>query len=157
MSDEHEKATLFADALLAYPILRIALGVCMFFHGASWILPGGAPLLPYLTQQFKHTIMPLAALAPFALILPWFELMIGALMVLGLFTRVALVAGGLWMSVLLAGATMAQNFDASAHQLIYSLLYFVLITYASRNRFSFDSMVLPEPGKLLKPNFARLV
>jgi thiosulfate dehydrogenase [quinone] large subunit len=141
MSDDHQKTALFDDEPLAYVILRIALGVCMFFHGASWILPGGAPLLPYLTQQFRHTIMPMAALLPFALILPWFELLIGGLTLLGLFTRLVLLAGGLWMSILLAGATMSQNFDASAQQLIYSLLYFVLLTHASRNRLSLDSLV----------------
>ena len=85
--------------------------------------------------------MPMAALLPFALILPWFELLIGGLTLLGLFTRLVLLAGGLWMSILLAGATMSQNFDASAQQLIYSLLYFVLLTHASRNRLSLDSLV----------------
>jgi len=67
---------------------------------------------------------------------------------LGLFTRVVLVAHGLWMSILLAGATMAQNFDASAQQLIDSLLYSVLLTHASRNRVILDSSVW---GKLSVP------
>jgi hypothetical protein len=38
MSDDHENTALFPDAPLAYAILRIALGVCMLFHGASWII-----------------------------------------------------------------------------------------------------------------------
>jgi thiosulfate dehydrogenase [quinone] large subunit len=51
--------------------------------------------------------------------LPWTEATIGLLLLLGLFTRFALVAGSLEMIVLMAGITLAQNWEVAGIQLIY--------------------------------------
>jgi hypothetical protein len=42
------------------------------------------------------------------------------------------------MLTLQIGACLAQNWDVAGVQLIYVLLFFVLLTYCERNRWSID-------------------
>jgi thiosulfate dehydrogenase [quinone] large subunit len=89
--------------------------------------------------------LPKSILAPFAAALPWTEATIGLLLILGLFTRFALVAGSLEMIVLMAGITLAQNWEVAGIQLIYCAIYFVLLTHRSRNFYSLDTLLLKRP------------
>ena len=85
--------------------------------------------------------LPKWILAPFAAALPWAEATIGLLLLLGLFTRFALVAGSLEMIVLMAGITLAQNWEVAGIQLIYCAIYFVLLTHRGRNFYSLDTLI----------------
>ena len=78
---------------------------------------------------------------PFAAALPWTEATIGLLLLLGLFTRFALVAGSLEMIVLMVGITLAQNWEVAGIQLIYCAIYFVLLTHRGRNFYSLDTLI----------------
>ena len=62
----------------------------------------------------------------------------GLLMILGLWTSFALIAGSLLMLALQIGICLAQNWDVAGVQLIYVFLYFVLLTYCERNRWAVD-------------------
>ena len=62
----------------------------------------------------------------------------GLLMILGLWTSVALIAGSLLTLTLQIGTCLAQNWDVAGAQLIYVLLYFILLMYCERNRWSID-------------------
>jgi thiosulfate dehydrogenase [quinone] large subunit len=84
-----------------------------------------APLPPFLVQFVT-------------VVLPWCEGIVGLLMILGLWTSVALIAGSLLMLALQIGICLAQNWDVAGAQLIYVLLYFILLTYSERNRWSVD-------------------
>ena len=64
-------------------------------------------------------------------VLPWCEATVGLLMILGLWTSVALIAGSLLMLALQIGTCLAQNWDVAGAQLIYVLLYFILLTYCA--------------------------
>jgi thiosulfate dehydrogenase [quinone] large subunit len=89
--------------------------------------------------------LPKSILAPFAATLPWTEATIGLLLLLGLFTRFALVAGSLEMIVLMAGITLAQNWEVAGIQLIYCAIYFLLLTHRGRNFYSLDTLLLKRP------------
>jgi thiosulfate dehydrogenase [quinone] large subunit len=89
--------------------------------------------------------LPKSILAPFAAALPWTEATIGLLLLLGLFTRFALVAGSLEMIVLMAGITLAQNWEVAGIQLIYCAIYFLLLTHRGRNFYSLDTLLLKRP------------
>jgi len=67
-------------------------------------------------------------------------------MILGLWTSVALIAGSLLMLMLQIGICLAQNWDVAGIQLIYVLLYFVLLTYSERNRWSIDRFIKQHHG-----------
>jgi thiosulfate dehydrogenase (quinone) large subunit len=64
------------------------------------------------------------------------------LMILGLWTSGALIAGSLLILTLQIGICLAQNWDVAGAQLIYVLLYFILLTYCERNRWSLDRYIM---------------
>jgi thiosulfate dehydrogenase [quinone] large subunit len=129
------------DQRIAYALLRVVFGVNIFFHGLSRLVGDPAAFLAYLSQQMAKAPIPKWTLPPFAAALPWAEATIGLLLLLGLFTRFALVAGSLVMIALMAGITLAQNWDVAGIQLIYCAIYFVLLTHRDQNFYSLDTLL----------------
>jgi thiosulfate dehydrogenase [quinone] large subunit len=68
------------------------------------------------------------------------ETVLGALLCVGLFTRWTLIAGGLWMTALVFGTTIQQDYPTVAIQLLYALLFFALQVWQSSNRISLDTL-----------------
>lgn len=66
------------------------------------------------------------------------ELAVGAALILGLFTRTALVVGGLLMGVLVLGMSLLQNWGTVADQMLYTLLFALLLFGLEYNRLSLD-------------------
>jgi thiosulfate dehydrogenase [quinone] large subunit len=73
-------------------------------------------------------------------VLPLVELAVGLLLLLGLFTRVALVVGGLTMVVLLFGTAMVEDWGAIPSQLIHAVFFAVLIQFIQYNAFAVDKL-----------------
>ena len=140
-SEKDGGRTSTTDRRIAYALLRIVFGINIFFHGLSRLLGDHAAFLAYLSQQMAKAPLPKSILPPFAATLPWVEGTVGLLLLLGLFTRFALVAGSLVMIVLMAGITLAQNWDVAGIQLIYCAIYFVLLTHRGRNFYSLDTLI----------------
>jgi thiosulfate dehydrogenase (quinone) large subunit len=140
-SEREGGRTSITDRRIAYALLRIVFGVNIFFHGLSRLLGDHAAFLAYLSQQMAKAPLPKSLLPPFAATLPWVEATIGLLLLLGLFTRFALVAGSLVLIVLMAGITLAQNWEVAGIQLIYCAIYFVLLTHRGRNFYSLDTLI----------------
>jgi thiosulfate dehydrogenase [quinone] large subunit len=128
------------DGIIAYAILRLTMGINMALHGLTRIADGTGAYAAGLTTQFSDTILPAFSVTAFGYVLPWAEAVIGLLLMAGLATRAALIAGGLLMSVLTFGTVLRQEFATAGLQLTYSLAYFFLLTYCSRNGFSLDAM-----------------
>jgi thiosulfate dehydrogenase (quinone) large subunit len=63
---------------------------------------------------------------------------IGALLIVGLLTRVALVVGALLIAALVFGMTLREQFMIVGIQLIYAAVYFVLISNVRHNSISLD-------------------
>ncbi len=140
-SEKDGGRTSTTDRRIAYALLRIVFGVNIFFHGFSRLLGDHAAFLAYLSQQMAKAPLPRSILPPFASTLPWVEATVGLLLLLGLFTRFALVAGSLVLIILMAGITLAQNWDVAGIQLIYCAIYFVLLTHRGRNFYSLDTLI----------------
>ncbi len=140
-SEKDGGRTSTTDRRIAYALLRIVFGINIFFHGLSRLVGDHAAFLAYLSQQMAKAPLPKSILPPFAATLPWVEGAVGLLLLLGLFTRFALVAGSLVMIVLMAGITLAQNWDVAGIQLIYCAIYFVLLTHRGRNFYSLDTLI----------------
>jgi hypothetical protein len=49
------------------------------------------------------------------------------------------------MIALMAGITLAQNWDVAGIQLIYCAIYFVLLTHRGRNVYSLDTVLHRRP------------
>ncbi len=130
------------DQRIAYAFLRFVFGINICFHGVSRLLGDHAAFLAYLTQSMVHAVLiPKASLPILAAVLPWMEAIVGLLLLVGLFTRFALLAGSALMVLLMAGATLSQDWDVAGLQLIYCLTYFVLLSFRDRNFFSLDTLL----------------
>jgi thiosulfate dehydrogenase (quinone) large subunit len=127
------------NASWAYVILRVSFGFNIFLHGISRLLNGRAAFLTYLNTYFAHAhLIPSGMLPVFGAVLPWVETGLGALLVLGLATRFALIAGGIVMVVLVIGTNLAQDWVVAGLQLIYSFIYYYLLVHIEENVISID-------------------
>ena len=128
-----------SDASLAYALMRLTFGVNLFMRGLMRIYTGTFAFEQGMLKQFEGTPMPAAIIQPFALALPWLESAIGLMLILGLKTRIALIAGSLMMTVLTFGTMVRQDFQTAFLQLGYVLILFVLLALRSWNRISIDA------------------
>src|SRR6516225_4945150 len=132
-----------SDAVIAYAILRLSFGVNIMLHGISRLLGGPSGFLAYLNHYFEHApLIPKSFLPAFGGVLPPVETALGLLLLLGLFTRFALIAGGLVMTALVFGTNLAQDWNVAGLQLIYCFLYYYLLTHRrERNQWSLDRWI----------------
>lgn len=130
-----------ADTVIAYTILRLSFGVNILLHGTSRLLAGPSAFNTYLTHYFERApLMPKGFLPVFGAALPPVEATVGALLLLGLFTRFALIAGALVMTILVFGTNLAQDWNVAGLQLIYCFIYYYLLVHRSEsNLFSVDA------------------
>lgn len=132
----------FADSIWAYTILRLSFGANIMLHGVSRLIAGRAAFLAYLTHYFeKIPAIPAAMLPAFARTLPLVETALGLLLVLGLWTRFALIAGALVMTGLVIGTNLAQDWTVAGLQLIYAFLYCYLLVHRDKNLISLDGVL----------------
>ena len=130
------------DAVWAYTILRLSFGANIMLHGLSRLLAGHAAFLAYLNHYFEKTPMvPLSLLPAFARVLPPIETGLGLLLILGLWTRFALIAGGLVLTMLVIGTNLAQDWNVAGLQMIYAFLYYYLLVHRDRNTVSIDGIL----------------
>ena len=130
------------DAATAYAIMRVSFGANIMLHGVSRFLMGHAAFLAYLNHYFeKTTVIPASTLPAFATVLPYLETAFGLLLMIGLFTRFALIAGALVVTCLVIGTNLAQDWLVSGLQLIYVFLYYYMLAHRSENRYSLDAML----------------
>jgi thiosulfate dehydrogenase [quinone] large subunit len=126
---------------IAYLFLRLTLGANIFLHGFSRLIGDHAAFAAYMDKQMHNAPLPGFLVHFVAIVLPWCEGTVGLLMILGLWTSVALIAGSLLMLTLQIGTCLAQNWSVAGDQLMYVLLFFVLLTYCERNRWSVDRCI----------------
>jgi len=133
-----------SDAALAYAIFRLTFGVNICFRGVVRITVNGLDQFSAgLMKQFEPTWFPPFAVSSFGHVIPWVETTVGLLLILGLFTRPALVVGGLLMTSLTFGTMYLQNFDLAWLQLTYAIAFFLLLASRSWNVISLDRMLFP--------------
>ena len=125
------------DRRLAYGILRFTLGLNILLHGLTRIgtLSGFAD---GLVEGFADTILPAAVVHVSAYVIVLAEVVIGALLTMGYRTRGALVAGGLLMAALVFGTALRQEWGTLGTQMLYTLIYFVLLYAREYDYYSLD-------------------
>jgi thiosulfate dehydrogenase (quinone) large subunit len=129
-----------SDVGLAHGLARLALGLNIFAHGLSRI--GDIPdFAAAIEKMFAATWIPAAAVTVTAYSIPPIELTVGALLVLGLFLRPALVIGTLLLCQLTFGSALTQQWDIAGIQLVYVAIYTVLLASAGFDHYSIDRLV----------------
>ena len=135
------------DAALGYGLLRLTLGVDFLFHAYQrWFDPAG--FIDGIVRDFARTPLPVWSVRLFAASTLGWEPFVGLLLVLGLWTRLALVAGGLLIVALVFGTALRAQYTVLSEQLIYALLFFVLLLFRSgHDRFGLDGLLFSTPKK----------
>lgn len=123
---------------LTFVLLRLAVGISMFGHGLVRIVK-----LPkfsaWMVGQFEKSILPEALVTPFSYLLPIIEFGIGVLLLIGLFTKQALIIGGITMVLLIFGSSMIEEWGAIPSQVIHTFFFAVLLSYLNYNSYSVDN------------------
>jgi thiosulfate dehydrogenase [quinone] large subunit len=130
-----------SDPAIAYAILRLTLGVNICLRGVVRIAHGPSAFAEGIVKQMAPTILPAASVYAFAWTLVWVESAVGLLLILGLKTRLALIAGGLMMTALTFGTMQIENFQNAWLQLTYGLVFFVALVCRSWNLISLDALL----------------
>lgn len=127
------------DKVLAYLVLRLALGINFLMHGLVRI-PNMAEFVDSVANSFKNTWMPNALAVAFAYVIPYAEALIGLLVLAGAWTRWALFAGGVLLCLLIFGKTLQQDWTTVGTQMVYILCLFFALFFSEFNSYSVDKI-----------------
>ena len=86
-------------------------------------------------------MLPKALVLPFSYALPIAEFTVGLLLLLGLFTKSALLAGGWIMLILILGTALVENWEAIPSQLIHLAFFALLIQFIPYDSWSLDRYI----------------
>jgi thiosulfate dehydrogenase [quinone] large subunit len=129
------------DGALAHGVLRLTLGVNIALHGLTRLGSGVGAFALATVAQFSGTPLPPGLVRLFATALPVVESTLGLLVLVGLWTRFALVAGGLLMTALVFGTALRSDWTTLGIQMVYAVVYFLLLAFRPRDRFSLDRLL----------------
>lgn len=147
MPIEDNPAILARDAILGYTLLRVIIGVNILSHGISRILTGPTAYAATLVTQFQNTPLANWLVSGFGNALPWIEALLGVLILLGIKLRWTLLLAGTLLAVLTYGICLIQQWESAALQLIYAIIYALLLTLRRWNVISIDGwLAKPKPA-----------
>ena len=124
---------------VAYALLRVTMGVIFLFYGIGKFVGGLSNFVGSMNQRFAGKL-PAFMVMPFAYFLPFGEVIAGALILFGLFTRFGLTLSGLLVIGLTFGTVMLGDAPTVAHNLQYALVNFALLWLVDLNRYSLDAL-----------------
>ena len=124
----------------SFLLLRLAVAISMFGHGLVR-LPKLTTFSNWMIGSFENSMLPKFIVTPFSYILPIAEFTIGLLLLLGLFTKPSLIAGGFVMLVLLFGTSMIENWEAIPSQLIHVAFFALLLQFIDYNSWAVDILI----------------
>lgn len=120
-----------------YLLARLPIGMSFLGHGLQR-LPILAKFSAGMVNSFSKSFIPGALVQPFSLGLPFVELLLGILLLLGLFTRFATISGVIVMLALIFGSTSLGQWDNVFIQLMYSAYLALLYYFLPYNTISVD-------------------
>ena len=125
-------------ASIAFLLARLGIGMSFFGHGLVR-LPKLSTFATHTAAPFQHSILPGSLVTAFAYILPFFEFGVGLLLLLGLFTKQALITGAIVMILLIFGTTTVEQWQNLDSQLIHLAFFAGLLPFAdAHNSYALD-------------------
>ena len=120
---------------LGFLVARIGLGVNLFFHGVvrTPILAG---FVQTMETKFAESMLPIFLVRPMAYAIPFIELVVGLMLILGIATRYALLGAALQMLVLIIGCCFVQDWGPINSQMFLLALAAFLIANLDLNRWT---------------------
>jgi thiosulfate dehydrogenase [quinone] large subunit len=124
---------------LAYALLRIAFGVNFAGHGLIRIYNGVGAFAHTTAEHLAKSPLPQTLTLGFSYVIPFLEAILGLVLIFGIFTRAALVGGAVFMMLLTIGVTANQQWDIAGQQLLYSVVFFLLLYLVEHNALAVDN------------------
>jgi thiosulfate dehydrogenase (quinone) large subunit len=121
-------------------LARLPIGMSMLSHGIDR-MPKLQAFTDHITGQFDKTFLPLSLVAFFSHVLPFLELLIGILLLSGLFTRFGCILGVLLMTALIFGSSLLEQWENVFTQVVYGAYFALLFCYAMYNHYSIDAFL----------------
>ena len=124
---------------LGYLIMRLLLGLNLFMHGfmryltgvSNWEQPTAELFVgTFLPEQFVHTVL---------YIIPAVELTLGTLLLIGLFTRWAVLGSVVLFFVLAFGHGVRQNWTGIHLIMHYTIYFWILLALQKQNWLALDN------------------
>lgn len=122
-------------------LLRFALGLLFLVAGVNKFLGGAAQASRSIADAFKDSWLPGLMVEPYAAVLPYAELALGALLVFGLVRWVALPLGGLLMVSLAFGMLVAGNGAVAAYNMVYVSMFVAALFTSPWDRWTLDRLL----------------
>jgi thiosulfate dehydrogenase [quinone] large subunit len=130
---------------IAYALLRVTVGMMFLFFGVGKLLGGVGGFASGMTEGFADTFLPSPLVGLFVYVLPFAEVAIGALLVLGLFNVATLTLTGLLVLALTFGKVVQFDPPTVAHNITLALVIFVLLWATEHNGYSLDRLRPSKP------------
>ncbi len=124
---------------------RVFAGVNLFFHGFMRVLTGVGAWEITQAEAFVDTFLPMPLVHLALYTIPYVEVILGALIILGLFTRWALIGGLTFMLVLLFGHLVRQNWSGAHTVMHYGLYYWILLALLGQSWMALDNRRTEDP------------
>jgi thiosulfate dehydrogenase [quinone] large subunit len=136
------------DKSLAYALLRIAFGVNFAGHGLIRIYNGVAFFAATTAEHLAKSPLPHSLTYAFSYAIPFLEAILGLTLILGVFTRISLVCGAVFIMLLTIGVTANQQWDVASQQLLYSVVFFLLLFFIEHNALALDNYLRSSPSRV---------
>jgi thiosulfate dehydrogenase [quinone] large subunit len=120
-------------------LLRLLLGT-MFLVAGLGKMPNLAGFRQYIEKEYANTFLAGPLLTVFGHTLPFVEVALGVLLLLGLMTRPTLVVTALTLLVLFFGKLVAHDAQTTAFIAVYFLIAVFALRHSEANRFSLDHL-----------------
>jgi thiosulfate dehydrogenase [quinone] large subunit len=136
------------DKSLAYALLRIAFGVNFAGHGLIRIYNGVGAFAATTAEHLAKSPLPHSLTYAFSYAIAFLEAILGLTLILGVFTRIALVCGAIFMMALTLGVTANQQWDVASQQLLYNVVFFLLLFFIEHNALALDNYLRSTPSRV---------
>ena len=150
-SPEATSAQLSREQHIAYVLLRLLLGVNLLGHGAIRILHGPWVFAAGMVKLMAETPLPAGLVLAFGYATPFIELLLGAVLVFGVATRWALTCAMLFMTALMFGITLRQDWPTAGLQLGYGFVIFALMYLREQGDVPWLEILRPSTSTLRPP------
>jgi thiosulfate dehydrogenase [quinone] large subunit len=135
-----QERTRVQNMQIAYALFRMTLGMNFLLHGSMRLITGlGAWVATQVPLFAEQPILPTPFVQGFLYVLPFIETAIGTLLLLGLYTRWALIAGALVMIGLVFGTGIRQEWGSVGAQTLYGIYFYLLISRLGDNWLALDN------------------
>ncbi|WP_286857373.1 MULTISPECIES: DoxX family membrane protein [Sphingobacterium] len=120
-------------------LLRLCIAISIFGHGLVR-LPKLNAFSQWMIASFEKSFLPKAIVLPFSYVLPVAEFTVGLFLLIGLFTKPALIMGAGILLILLFGTAMIENWEALPSQLLHLAFFALLLQFIQSNSWALDKL-----------------